>query len=690
MALGKLSRLERLFLPIIIERGIDYKNTNSVRQLMGQKITADAIAAGKQQQWSATVYGTDRYRVQVELTQMPDGDMAIEAMHCSCPYDDYCKHLGATLLCIRELLKSGQALIKENSAIIANGGLDDISIIDSEALLQSLDMPALRGFIQQCLLHHPNMLDELVIWSSAYQDSKVAASVADNVGSAISVTRDPKVITSMRRQINTILDIDNKYYNCHDSYDYDYEYESDFDEENTKFKHLFAQFGNQPQYQIACILYWLEQLIAISEEYPEIDVSQGLYTGFAKFGRIVFGLAQDQNKGKRNYDIDYCPSWRDVLSFYTIDLADKALLQEVQQQVNEWQRAGNINETGLDCQPARVAFDLYIAKQDWYPAVILLNEHIETEKSSRYGDHQLEGLVMLKIALLAHLQAPEQNQKSLVNQNIANEQVNDVLAEFAYLPSIRHLLIKRALDLGALDIVLSLLHKGITIAEENGHAGTVTEWQKQLVDILTQTDHLSVDADTTAIIRQNCKALAFDRGSMIDEPYYKQWRETYQPDEWQQVISAEQERLKQSIKKSESQTKPLFIVTNSKLEMLAQIYGLEKQTEALVALLKCHPNAKLLKQYQAQIIDIDAPWLIAFYAQRWTQMIESINGRKAYKELAQDIQRMIDDLPSGIAVWQPLVDKWQTRFSEHPRKPALLDELSNIRWSKTSYTLDTP
>lgn len=89
MALGKLSRLERLFLPIIIERGIDYKNTNSVRQLIGQKITADAIAAGKQQQWSATVYGTDRYRVQVELTQMPDGDMAIEAMHCSCPYDDY-------------------------------------------------------------------------------------------------------------------------------------------------------------------------------------------------------------------------------------------------------------------------------------------------------------------------------------------------------------------------------------------------------------------------------------------------------------------------------------------------------------------------------------------------------------------------------------------------------------------------
>lgn len=200
MALGKLSRFERLFSPTIIERGINYKNSGAVRQLIGQKLASDAITVNKRQQWSAIVYGSQRYPVQVTLTQMPDGDMTIDSLSCQCPYgdayDDYCKHLVAVLLRIREQLKSGEAILEEN-AIIEDAIVNTNPVIDSEALLQSLDKPALQEFIQQCLLHHPHLLDELVIWASRYKEK---APEEDN-----SALRDPKVLQSMHRQVDAIL-----------------------------------------------------------------------------------------------------------------------------------------------------------------------------------------------------------------------------------------------------------------------------------------------------------------------------------------------------------------------------------------------------------------------------------------------------------------------------------------------------
>ena len=675
MALGKLSRFERLFTSTIMGRGYDYKNSDAVKQLIAQKVAANTVASSKRQQWSATVYGSERYRVQIELMQLPDNDMSIETMVCSCPYDeaydDYCKHLAAVLLIIRAQLQEGKVVLREHT--IENINVN--SVVDTDALLQSLDIPALRGFIQQCMLRQPSLLNELIIWSSAYRSKASADNDDENSHDDL---RDPNVMKSMRRQIDTILAIDDRYYNDYDSYDY--ECEDELDEESIKFEQIFAQFVNQPLYQVACVLYWLEQLITLGDEYSDIAFDAGFHVGFAKFGQIVFGLNKTQGK----IDPDYYPSWSDDLRLYTINLTNKDLLKEVEQRVKDWQALDTINETGSECQPARVAFDLYIAKQDWYPALLVLNEHIEIEKFSRHADYQLEALVMLKIALLAHLQEPAKNQKSSVNQNIADEQLGAVLTEFAYLPAIRRLLIQRAVDLGELDIAVNLLNKGVDIALEKRHAGTVSEWQKQLVDMLTSTEHLStVSDDMTAIIRENCKALAFDRSSMIDKFYYKKWRDSYQSMEWQQVIGAEQQRLQQVINHSAQQGKRPFSNTNAEFEILAQIYALEKQTEDLVNLLKGSTNIRLLQQYHAQIIAVDTPWLIQFYTQHWAQRIEMVLTRKEYHALAQDIHQMINQLPSAIAIWQPLVNEWQIRFSENPKKPALLDELSKIRWPKS-------
>ncbi len=663
MALGKLSRFERLFSSTIIGRGNDYKNSGAIRQLVGQKVAADAVATNKRQQWSAIVHGSQRYPVQVTLTQMPDGDMTIDSLSCQCPYgeayDDYCKHLAAVLISIRERLNSNGVILEEHT-VVEDAIVSTSPVIDSQAILQALDKPALQGFIQQCLLHYPHLLDELIIWANCYQQD-----ASDEINSALP---DLRVLQSMYRQINAILDIDDRYYDDYDDY---YASESDFNDESVKFDHIFAQFESQLQYQVACVLYWLGELMEVNEEHPERDFSEGFYVGFAKLGQLVFGIAENQQSQ------GYYPSWNDDLTLYQIDL-DKKLLAEVRRQVDEWQMVWVVDETVSDCQPARLSFDLYIAKQDWYAALALLNGHIEVEKRSRYGDYQLESLVTLKIALLSHLQ----NSELVANQRIANGQISEMLSEFAYLPKIRRLLIDKALSLGEVNLAVRLISQGINIAKQEGHTGTVIQWQKQLVKVALQASDSLMSEDMTEIIRQNCKALAIDGLRRIDEYYYKKWQDSYPPDEWRRVIGAEQARLKRLINRHHPQPTHPFHIGSFELSLLAQIYRLEADTKALVNLLKSYPNASLLKEYQSQIIAANADWLIDFYSQQWTQRIEQVGGRKEYKELAGDIGHMLDALPAGAKIWRPLVDEWQLRFSEYPRKPALLDELSKIRWPK--------
>ena len=105
MALGKLSRFEKLFRDTIIERGCDYENMGRVTQLSKQSVSTHGI---KTKQYVSYVIGSRSYQVKLLLTDLPDKDMVIESMSCQCPYDDYCKHMVAMLLKVRTLQAGGQ------------------------------------------------------------------------------------------------------------------------------------------------------------------------------------------------------------------------------------------------------------------------------------------------------------------------------------------------------------------------------------------------------------------------------------------------------------------------------------------------------------------------------------------------------------------------------------------------------
>lgn len=72
-----------------------------------------------------------------------------------------------------------------------------------------------------------------------------------------------------------------------------------------------------------------------------------------------------------------------------------------------------------------------------------------------------------------------------------------------------------------------MINDGIKVAEDKKHPGTVDQWKKELLRIAV----LEKDIET---VRHYTKYFAFDR--WFNKEYYTQWKKTYQPQEWKQLI----------------------------------------------------------------------------------------------------------------------------------------------------------
>lgn len=706
MALGKLSRFEKLFRNTIIERGCDYENMGRVTQLSKQSVSTHGI---KTKQYVSYVIGSRSYQVKLLLTDLPDKDMVIESMSCQCPYDDYCKHMVAMLLKVRTLQAGGQLPTIDSAT-----GMDcynDVGsaevldgIIDKDKMIHSLDEKALRNFVQHCFLRHPELIDELVIWHSQYQAKAHENNAHSKVNTNASAKQDyefsnlkderiqdisskyesfehhPIVLQSLYRQIDSLLDLD----------DYQlYGYEPDVSEPLYQFDMLFNQFTTQPQYQLSMAIYWMDTILRLYDEYPDSDLYEPVNVGFAKLGKVLFNVEDN------DYGIGYLPDWSQDFTVYHTYLPD-TLITEIKEKIQYWQYEGDIRQISDNYHMERLYFDLFIAKQDWLGAVNFLNQSIEKTKISSYRDFELKNMMVLKIGLLNYIH----NTPKLAIYSKVVEPVAQLIKDYQHLPAIRLMLINNAMQEGKLEDAMSFIEEGVRIAKrkDRGYHSEIEEWQIQFVNIASQAlknDTLQTkryDKDKLlTILRDNSKALAIEASSgTINESYYQQWKDSYTETEWQKTIKAKQvelqHSLQQSIDKSINDAPSMnsyfsrSTFDRSTYAVLIQIYELEKQSEALSALIKAHPDIYYIKRYQDELIANDASWLIYFYLQHWQKCIENVGERKHYHELAQDIQIMLEALPEGKKVWQPMVAGWQARFSTKPRRPALLDELSKIRW----------
>ena len=252
------------------------------------------------------------------------------------------------------------------------------------------------------------------------------------------------------------------------------------------------------------------------------------------------------------------------------------------------------------------------------------------------------------------------------------------------MPQLRQLKVQQAIDDNNIDKAVELLKQGIKEAQDNNEHGILDKWLKQLM-------MLAYQHNLPKLVQEYGYQLIF-HNNRLDIDNYQFWQDSFSAKDWQQEIAIKQNLLLAEVTKQkediysaiERDTKNCIGINtgraNSNLAKLAVLYDHEQQDSDLLNLLKKYPQQNLLDQYCEKLASLDSDWLINHYRQYWQQQVEKVDGRKEYNALAQHIRQIAKRVPKGKENWQKMVYAWQQRFSQHPRKPALLDELGKIDW----------
>src|SRR5206468_4286332 len=121
-----------------------------------------------------------------------------------------------------------------------------------------------------------------------------------------------------------------------------------------------------------------------------------------------------------------------------------------------------------------------------------------------------------------------------------NSETNKLKQESMDIIEIRKAAVNEAIRKKDYNAAKKLIAKGIEIAEQKKHPGTVSDWKKMLLEIAAK------EKDTEAI-RNYAKYFALD--GVFSAEYYNMWKETYPPAEWKEVIDKHIEETLQQIEK---------------------------------------------------------------------------------------------------------------------------------------------
>ncbi len=223
-----------------------------------------------------------------------------------------------------------------------------------------------------------------------------------------------------------------------------------------------------------------------------------------------------------------------------------------------------------------------------------------------------------------------------------------------------------AKDYGAAKL---MIEGGIKIAEQMGHCGTVSAWQRQLLRIAV------LEKDIPGI-RHYTKKFAFDNWSM-DVGYYNQWKQTYNAEEWRTVIDAYILEKTEKINREHKNTKAsvFFQPHVPVLDALGKVFIEEQYWDKILELLKNEKKVEtvlayhehLAKRYPAEILEIYMPLL--------TELGNRVNTRSDYADLANKMKRIQKDIPGSKEQIHRLISVLK---ANNPRRPAMIQELNKV------------
>lgn len=235
-------------------------------------------------------------------------------------------------------------------------------------------------------------------------------------------------------------------------------------------------------------------------------------------------------------------------------------------------------------------------------------------------------------------------------------------------PDVREQLIENALENKDYSTAKTLAEDGINLAEKLQHPGTVTRWQKWLLQIAVAEKDLET-------IRLYAQQFTFDYE--FDIEHYNLWKSTYPAKEWARVI---EKWISDHLPNVEAQLATLEPGRNDRysryMPYLIGIYALENRFDDLLSLAQKQRTLtglslfhKLLaKRYPEQMAEAYIPLL--------ESEAKVLNDRNAYRKLVRFMQKLLKDLPSIKPGLLLMVERLRKTYSY---RPAMLDELKVIR-----------
>lgn len=282
-------------------------------------------------------------------------------------------------------------------------------------------------------------------------------------------------------------------------------------------------------------------------------------------------------------------------------------------------------------------------------------EFLETKIQSNKNDsYEKRYFIQTKISFLTRIGKKEQVQ-TLIEDNLT-------------IPEIRKMEVDKMIKKQEYATAKKLIAEGIKIAETKNHSGTVSDWEKTLLEIAV----LEKDVENE---RYFSRKFALGRG--LNTIYYNQWKNTYSKEQWTKAIEELIAGITKTIKEK-TQQNSFFdkdILSSNLLYHLGPIYVQENYLDRLLLLVEAQEDisnvlsyySHLKNEYPNELVNILIP-LLENEGDRST-------GRSEYKELARKMKSIIRDFPNDKARVIEIAKKLKEKY---PRRPAMLEELNKV------------
>ncbi len=272
----------------------------------------------------------------------------------------------------------------------------------------------------------------------------------------------------------------------------------------------------------------------------------------------------------------------------------------------------------------------------------------------KYSNYRKEFFKKAKISFLELIGKKDEAAK-LVQQNM------DIV-------EVRQAEVEKAIAKKDYALAKKLIQEGITIAEQKSHSGTVSAWEKELLRIaVLQKDRESV--------RHYTKRFALNR--YFNSDYYRQWKKTYQPQEWKPVIDAYISETANRIVKEHAKEKKIYghHTHPPLLYALGDILIEEQYGDQLLALLQKENRLDNVLKYHSYLVGRFSEEMLQLYLPIFIAKGDSATDRNSYATLAGHMKKVIKDVPAGKERIQAIA---RQLIQKYPRRPAMVEEMGKV------------